>query len=318
MAQIGYTLSSEEFSAADLVRFARRAEESGFSFALISDHYHPWTKRQGHSPFVWSVLGGVAQATTRLRVGTGVTCPLVRTHPSIIAQAAATTATMLPGRFFLGLGTGENLNEHILGTHWPPLPVRQQMLIEAVEVLRTLWREGSHSYRGDYYTVENARIFDIPERPPPVMIAAAGAQSAEIAGRIGDGLISTMPEADLVRKFQASGGEDKPCFGQLTVCWAKSEPQARRIAHERWPVPAIPGKLKTELATPEEFELVAELVTEEALASKIVCGPDPEKYVEKIAEYVAAGFDHVYLHQVGPDQEGFFRFYESELLPRMH
>ncbi|MGN6732357.1 MAG: TIGR03557 family F420-dependent LLM class oxidoreductase, partial [Candidatus Binatia bacterium] len=176
--KIGYSLSSEESTAADLVRYAVRAEEAGFSFALISDHFHPWLTRQGQSPFVWTVIGAIAHATKRLAIGTGVTCPIVRIHPAIIAQAAATAALLMPGRFFLGLGTGENLNEHILGLYWPPSDIRRKMLQEAVMILRLLWRGGSQSYRGEYFTIERAQVFSLPEKPPPIMIAAAGGRAA--------------------------------------------------------------------------------------------------------------------------------------------
>lgn len=319
MIEIGYALSSEEMPPKDLVRYAKRAEELGFTFALISDHYHPWIKRQGQSPFVWSVIGAISEATERLQLGTGVTCPIMRIHPAIIAQAAATAAMMMPGRFFLGLGTGENLNEHILGQHWPPIEARQDMLKEAVSILRRLWRGGNQSFRGTYFTVENAQVFSLPERPPPIMIAASGSTSAELAGSIGDGLISTMANEKLVKKFRVSNdAEEKPCYGQMTVCWAKKEEEAAKIATEWWPVAAIPGKLMTELATPADFEAAAELVGEDAVASSIVCGPDSEKYLAEIKSFIDAGFDQVYIHQVGPDQEGFFRFYERELAPKLH
>jgi G6PDH family F420-dependent oxidoreductase len=317
VAQIGYSLSSEEISPSDLIRHAERAEAAGFSFALISDHYHPWIERQGQSPFVWSVIGGIAQVTRRLRLGTGVTCPILRMHPAIIAQAAATAALMMPDRFFLGLGTGESLNEHILGSYWPPIQVRQEMLKEAVEVLRLLWQGGKRSHRGEYYTVENAQLFSIPEKSPPIMIAAAGSDSARLAGEIGDGLITTVPNQEIVTEFRTAGGTEKPSYGQMTVCWAKTENEARKTALQWWPVSAVPGKLMSELATPAEFEAVAELVTEEMVASKVVCGPDPAKHLEKIKSYADAGFDYVYVHQVGPDQEGFFRFYEGEVLPKL-
>ncbi|MBI4524007.1 MAG: TIGR03557 family F420-dependent LLM class oxidoreductase [Deltaproteobacteria bacterium] len=317
MVKLGYALSSEEHAPHDLARYAHLAEQSGFSFALISDHYHPWIERQGHSPFVWSVIGAISQTTQRLALGTGVTCPTIRIHPAIIAQAAATAALMMPGRFFLGLGTGENLNEHILGTHWPPIDVRQEMLEEAIEILRLLWKGENRSHRGKYYTVENARIFSLPDKPPPILIAGSGPDSARLAGRIADGLISTIPEADLIKAFRTAGGINKPRYGQMTVCWAEKEDQARRTAREWWPTTAIPGKLMTELATPAEFEAAAEPVTEEAVAKSIVCGPDPSKHVEEINKYANAGFDHVYVHQVGPDQQGFFRFYERDVLPRL-
>jgi coenzyme F420-dependent glucose-6-phosphate dehydrogenase len=315
MIELGYSLSSEELSPKDLIRYSRRAEDAGFGFALISDHYHPWIKRQGHSPFVWSVIGAISAVTERLQLGTGVTCPIMRIHPAIIAQAAATAALMMPGRFFLGLGTGENLNEHILGRHWPPIDVRREMLKEAVQILRLLWRGGSHSYWGKYYTVENAQVFSLPDRPPPVMIAASGTRSGELAGSMGDGLISTTANERLVKTFRASdGGADKPCYGQMTVCWAEKEDKAKKIAMEWWPTGALPGKLMTELATPADFEAAVELLTEDAVASSIVCGSDPDKYMAAIKSFSDAGFDHVYIHQVGPDQEGFFRFCEREIL----
>jgi G6PDH family F420-dependent oxidoreductase len=315
--EIGYSLSSEESTAADLVRYAVRAEEAGFSFALISDHFHPWLTRQGQSPFVWTVIGAIAHATKRLAIGTGVTCPIVRIHPAIIAQAAATAALLMPGRFFLGLGTGENLNEHILGLYWPPSDIRRKMLQEAVMILRLLWRGGSQSYRGEYFTVERAQVFSLPEKPPPIMIAAAGGRAAELAGEIGDGLISTMPSDSLVRKFRISdGASEKPRYGQMTVCWAKTEAEAKKIAKDWWAVAAIPGELMSQLATPAEFEAVAELVDEEVVAAKMICGPDPERHLEEIESYRKAGFDHVYIHQVGPDQNGFFEFYQREILPK--
>lgn len=315
--EIGYSLSSEESTAADLVRYAVRAEEAGFSFALISDHFHPWLTRQGQSPFVWTVIGAIAHATKRLAIGTGVTCPIVRIHPAIIAQAAATAALLMPGRFFLGLGTGENLNEHILGLYWPPSDIRRKMLQEAVMILRLLWRGGSQSYRGEYFTVERAQVFSLPEKPPPIMIAAAGGRAAELAGEIGDGLISTLPSDSLVRKFRISdGASEKPRYGQMTVCWAKTEAEAKKIAKDWWAVAAIPGELMSQLATPAEFEAVAELVDEEAVAAKMICGPDPERHLEEIESYRKAGFDHVYIHQVGPDQNGFFEFYQREILPK--
>jgi coenzyme F420-dependent glucose-6-phosphate dehydrogenase len=316
--KLGYSLSSEEHAPKDLIRYAKMAEDTGFSFALISDHYHPWTKRQGHSPFVWNTLGAISQVTSRLVLGTGVTCPTMRIHPIIIAQAAATAAVMMPGRFFLGLGTGENLNEHILGKQWPSIEIRREMLEEAVKILRLLWRGGSQSYYGKHYTVEHAQVFDLPAEPPPIMIAAAGPTAAELAGSIGDGLISTVPEATIVKKFHASdSGVGKPCFGQMTVCWAETEQQAKKIAREWWPVAAVPGALMSELATPAQFEAAAKLVTEDAVASTVICGADPEKYLREIRSFSEAGFDHVYIHQVGPDQEGFFRFYRREIFPRL-
>ena len=238
MTEFGYALSSEEHSAPDLVANATAAEEAGFSFALISDHFHPWIDRQGQSPFVWSVLGGIAGATEKLEVGTGVTCPMIRIHPAIIAQAAATTASLMPGRFFLGLGSGENLNEHILGTAWPEWDVRAEMLEEAVEVIRRLWTGEVTSHRGRHYTVQNARIYSLPQELPPIYLAAGGKKSIRQAARIGDGLIATGPDAQLLRDFDEAGGSG-PRYGQVTLCWADTERKARQIAREWWPTAAI-------------------------------------------------------------------------------
>jgi coenzyme F420-dependent glucose-6-phosphate dehydrogenase len=314
MPEIGYALSSEEHPPNDLVRYGRLAEEAGFGHALISDHYHPWVDKQGHSPFVWSVIGGLSQATERLRVGTGVTCPTIRTHPAIIAQAAATSAVMLPGRFSLGLGTGENLNEHILGDRWPSGEVRLEMLEEAIAVIQLLWQGGYQSHRGRYYTVEEARIYTLPDEPPPILVAAGKPEAAELAGRC-DGLISTSPEAELVEAFESGGGKGKPRYGQVTVCWAEDEEQAKRTAHEWWPNAAIEGDLAQELPLPRHFEQAAEMATADDVAELVVCGPDAEAHLAMISEFAEAGFDHVYVHQVGPDQEGFLDFYAREVIP---
>jgi G6PDH family F420-dependent oxidoreductase len=317
MVEFGYALSSEEHTPNDLVRYAQRAEEVGFTFALISDHYHPWIDQQGQSPFVWSVIGAIAHATQRLHLGTGVTCPTIRIHPAIIAQAAATAAAMMPGRFFLGVGTGENLNEHILGDHWPPHDLRLAMLEEAIDVIRRLWQGGTQTYRGCYYTVENACIYTLPEALPAILVAASGPKAAEAAGRLSDGLISTAPEENIVKNFEAAGGNGKPRYGQLTVCWAQDEASARHTAYTYWPNAGLHGgELSQELPTPAHFAQATQTVREDDIADVIVCGPDPAKHIEKIQTFAKAGYDHVYVHQVGPDQEGFFRFYQQEVLPK--
>ena len=316
MTAVGYALSSEEHGAIDLVRHARRAEEAGFSFAVISDHYHPWIDRQGQSPFVWGVLGAIAQATETMKVGTGVTCPTVRIHPAIIAQASATAASLMPGRFFLGLGTGERLNEHVLGAPWPEWDVRAEMLDEAVGVIRELWEGDVTSHRGRYYTVENARIYSLPDVLPPIYLAAGGAKAAREAARLGDGLIGTGPDPELLKTFEAAGG-DGPRFGQVTVCWARSEAEARKTAREWWPTVAIHGEATQELPSPAHFEQLTASVTEEQVAEVVPCGPGPERHLAKIREYIDAGYDHVYIHQIGPDQAGFLKFAEGELLPAL-
>lgn len=317
MPEIGYALSSEEHGPRELVRNGAEAEEAGFDFLMVSDHYHPWTDRQGHSPFVWSVLGALAGATDRVRVGTGVTCPIGRIHPAVLAQAAATSAILLEGRFMFGVGTGENLNEHILGDRWPPIDERLDRLEEAIEVMRLLWEGGSQSHRGRHFTVQQARVYDLPDEPPPVLVAAKGDRATELAGRVGDGLIAVAPEADTVRGFERAGGEGKPRFGQVHVCWAQDEEAARRTAHQWWPNAAIGGELGVELPLPRHFEQASETVREEDVAETVACGPDPERHVEAIREYADAGFDHVWVHQIGPDQQGFLRFYRDQVLPKL-
>jgi coenzyme F420-dependent glucose-6-phosphate dehydrogenase len=315
--ELGYTLSCEEHRPNDLVRNARAAEEAGFAFATISDHFHPWTDKQGQSPFVWSVIGGIAQATQRLRLGTGVTCPLIRIHPAIVAQAAATSAVMMDGRFFLGVGTGEELNEHVTGARWPGPDARLQMLEEAIEVMRLLWEGGYQSHRGKHYTVERARLFTLPDEPVPVAVAASQPQAAQLAGRLGDALISVSPDEELVSEFEQAGGSGKPRYGQLHVCYAETEEQARRTALELWPNAAMGGALGQELAITSHYEAVAELVREEDVAESVVCGPNPERHLEQIRAFEQAGFDHVFVHQIGPDQDGFLRFYAEQVLPEL-
>ena len=316
MPEFGYALSSEEHAPSDLVRNARHAEEAGFTFALISDHYHPWVDEQGHSAFVWSVIGGISEATERLRLGTGVTCPTIRIHPAIIAHAAATCASMMPGRFFLGVGTGENLNEHILGDKWPVPDERLEMLEEAIEVIRQLWEGGYQTFRGDFYTVEQARLYTLPDEPPPIAVAAGKPLAADVAARSGDALISTAPKDDLVAGYREGGG-DGPVYGQITVCWAPSEDEGVETAHRIWPNAGLGGDLSQELALPLHFEQAAQTVTPEMIGESMPCGPDPDRYLDEVRAYADAGFDHIYFHQIGPDQQGFLRFWQEELRPRL-
>jgi G6PDH family F420-dependent oxidoreductase len=318
MTSIGYALSSEEHRPADLVRHTRLAEDAGFEFALISDHFHPWIDRQGQSPFVWSVLGGIASATEKIQIGTGVTCPMIRIHPAIIAQAAATTAAMMPGRFFLGVGTGENLNEHILGDKWPDWDVRARMLEESIAVMRELWKGEVTSFDGEFYTVENARLYTLPEETVPIMVAASGPRAATLAGKLGDGLIGTGPQAALVAAFdKGRRGKARPHFGQLTICWGPDEAKAEEMALELWPTAAIPGEAGQELPNPAHFEQLAEIVTKEMIAERVICGPDLDRTIGAIDKFIEAGFERVYIHQVGPDQEGFIETFGRDVLPRV-
>ena len=317
MVKLGYKLCSEEQSPEEMIDCVERAEEAGFSFAMISDHFHPWIDRQGQSSFAWTMLGAIAQVTERLTIGTAVTCPIIRIHPAIIAQAAATVACLLPGRFLLGLGSGENLNEHIFADHWPQTEVRQDMLEEAVDVIRQLWQGRQRSHYGAHYCVENARIYTLPETLPPIFIAASGAKSAELAGRCGDGLITTAPDPAVINNFHAAGGNGKDCYGEMTVCWGEDEKQALRTAFECWPNLGITGELSQQLPVPAHFEQAARMLREEDLAEDLVCGNDVQRFIERLRKYERAGFSHVFLHQIGPDQAGFFRFCERELIPEI-
>ncbi len=318
MIEIGYALTSELHSANQMVRFAQQAEEAGFSFAMISDHFHPFFNRHAESPFVWSVIGAIAHTTTRLRLGSGVTCPLIRYHPAIVAQAAATCETMMPGRFFLGLGTGANVNEHVLGDKWPPPAVRVDMLGEAVEIIRLLWQGKMTGFRGRYYTVEQARLYSLPDEPPQLIIAAGGSKMAQLAGRMGDGLVGLAPDKQLVDDYLAAAGrDDTPRYAQMAVCWAETEEEAKQTAYDWWPLGLMPGQLIPELLLPSHFDALANLFGPEDITRAVACGPNPDKHLARIQEFVDAGFTHIYIHQVGPDQAGFFEFYQRKILPNI-
>ncbi|MEA2363927.1 MAG: hypothetical protein QOD71_3072 [Thermoleophilaceae bacterium] len=313
--KIGYFLSSEENGPMELVAQARAAEQAGFHGLWISDHYHPWNDEQGQSPFVWAVIGALAEATERVPVTTAVTCPTVRIHPAVIAQAAATAATMLPGRFNLGVGSGEALNEQILGDDWPEADVRLEMLEEAIEVIRELWTGEVVSREGKHYRVRHARIYTLPERPPPVLVSAFGPKSVDLAGRVGDGYVTTMPDASLIERYRAAGG-DGPVQASTKVCYGSDEAEARRTAHRLWPNEVLPGELAQVLPTPEHFEQAASLVTEDMVAEAVPCGPDLDRHIESIQEYADAGVDELYIQQVGGGHEQFFEVYAREVLPR--
>jgi coenzyme F420-dependent glucose-6-phosphate dehydrogenase len=317
VTDFGYTLSSEEHPPSELVANAQRAEDAGFDFVSISDHFHPWIGAQGHSPFVWAVVGAIATTTERIGIGTGVTCPIIRTHPAIIAHAAATASLMSDGRFFLGVGTGEALNEHILGDRWPPPAVRRAMLEEAVAIIRNLFTGETVEHRGEFYEVDNARLFDPPQAPVPIIVSAFGPNAAEMAGRIGDGYWGNSPERDLIETFEGAGGSG-PRYAQLNLCWAESEEDARRTVHETWPNSAVPGQLSQDLPTWTHFEQASKPVTQAMATEKTPCGPDiRDELVDSVREYVSAGYDHLYFHQIGPDQEGFLSFWQDELRPAL-
>jgi len=310
--RIGYFLSCEEFGPAELLEQAVRAERAGFHGLWISDHFHPWNDTQGHSPFVWSVIGALS-SMTRLPVTTAVTCPTIRTHPAIIAQAAATSAVMLEGRFNLGVGTGEALNEHVLGTHWPEADVRLEMLEEAVEVIRKLWEDGQRSHRGRHYTVENARIYDLPDTPPPILVSGFGPKAIEVAARIGDGFVTTAPDADAIGGYREGGGTG-PVHAGVKVCFMDDADEARRTVHRIWPNEALPGELAQVLPTPAHFEQACELVTPDMLSTPV--GPDIDEHVAALQAFADAGVDELYVSQIGPEHDAFFERWAPAVLPR--
>jgi G6PDH family F420-dependent oxidoreductase len=315
MADLGVFLSSEEHGPRALLHQAQLAEQAGFGSVFISDHFHPWLDAQGQSPFVWGVIGAIS-ASTGHRVTTGVTCPTVRIHPAILAQAAATAQLQLEGRFVFGVGTGEALNEHILGDRWPSVDVRLAMLEEAVAVIRKMWEGGIVHHRGEFYTVDNARLYSVPDSPPPIAVSAFGEKATEVAARIGDGFVTTAADNGLLPSYRAHGGTGDS-IAILKVCWGEDEKQARKLAHELWPTECLPGQQSQELPMPAHFEQAASIVTEEMVADKVPCGPDPERHVQAIRSYLDAGFDQVYVNQIGTDWKGFLDFYQRELRLRL-
>ncbi|MER7983626.1 TIGR03557 family F420-dependent LLM class oxidoreductase [Streptomyces sp. NPDC095817] len=316
MTTYGYFLSSEEFTPAELIAQARAAEEAGFTALAISDHFHPWNDEQGQSPFVWSMIGALSQVTS-LPITTLVTCPTVRMHPAVNAQAAATAAVLTGGRFRFGLGTGEALNEHILGDPWPEASQRMDMLEEAVHVMRQLFTGEQTTHRGRHYTVENARLYTLPDQPPPLYVSGFGPRAAELAGRIGDGFVTMSPDVDLVSAFRQAGGGQKPVVGGLKVCWSQDQAQAVKTVHRLWPNEQLPGELPQILPTPAHFEQASTLVTEEMVADAVVCGNNEDAHLTAVKKFADTGFDEVYVNQIGSDHDGFFDFYRTRILPQL-
>ena len=312
--KIGYFLSSEEFSPVELVEQARMAEEAGFEALWISDHFHPWNDAQGQSGFVWGTIGALSQAVD-LPIGTAVTCPTVRMHPAVVAQAAATAAVQTGGRFTLGVGTGEALNEHIFGGAWPSVHVRRAVLEEAVQIMRALWGGKVVNHRGAHYTVDGARIYTLPDEPVPVYVSGFGPESARMAARIGDGYIGIRPDAELVGLYRSEGGRNRIAQGGFKVCWGADRDEAVKTAHTRWANELLPGELAQVLPRPRHFEQASTLITPEMVGDAIVCGADAEAHLAMLGEYADAGYDEIYVNQIGPDQRGFFDFYAGTVLP---
>ena len=313
---VGFTLSSEENSPSRLVELAKHAEAAGLDFVSISDHFHPWVTTQGHSPFVWATLGGIAASTDRIVVGTGVTCPTLRMHPAIVAHAAATAASMFKGRFYFGVGTGEALNEQVVGARWPSGEERMARLEEAIGIIRELWTGNAVTHDGQYFTVSDARLFTLPDDPPCILVAAGSPASAKLAAEQ-DGLISTTPDPEVFCAFEDAGGESKPRVGQVTVCWSPDEAEARATARRYWPTTVLDWDVLSNVPTPAMFEDITATATEEDVAKNILCGPSLEPILERIGEYADGGFDHIYVHQVGPLQDEFLGILGKEIAPEV-
>ncbi|EXG79022.1 LLM class F420-dependent oxidoreductase [Cryptosporangium arvum] len=319
MVNFGYTLMCEQAGPTALVSHARRAEETGFDFEVISDHYNPWLDAQGHAPNAWSVLGAVSQVTERVPLMTYVTCPTLRYHPAVIAQNAATTGLLSDGRFWLGLGAGENLNEHVVGRGWPPANIRHEMLSEAVDIIAALFTGEYVNYVGEHFRVDSAKLWDVPDSPPPIGIAVSGKQSAGLAAENADFLIAVEPVGDLIDQFEReSGKQGAPKVGQLPICFDADRSAAVTRAHEQFRWFGNGWKVNAELPGPAGFEGATQFVREEDVAESIPCGSDPAAVVEAARPYVEAGFTHLAFVQIGGEhQEGFLDWSEKELLPAL-
>jgi G6PDH family F420-dependent oxidoreductase len=313
VTRYGYFLSSEEYDPAELVRQARLAEQAGFEALWISDHFHPWLDEQGQSSFVWSVIGAISQVTS-LPITTAVTCPIMRIHPALVAQAAATSGLLTGGRFVLGVGSGEALNEHIVGQRWPSAAERLEMLEEAVGLMRDLFTGQQVNHHGQHFTAENARLYSVPSDPPPIYVSGFGKQSVLLAARIADGYMTVMPDADMVRLYRDSGGGSRPVQGGLKVCWGPDIERARKTMHRLWPNEEIPGESAQLLPLPRDFEQLSGLVTEDMVSAP--CGPDPQVHLAGLRQFADAGFDEVFVSQVGGATDAFFEFFAEKVLPR--
>ncbi|MEP6648365.1 MAG: TIGR03557 family F420-dependent LLM class oxidoreductase [Lapillicoccus sp.] len=313
----GYFLSCEEYSPAELLEQSRLAEEAGFDALWISDHYHPWTSQQGESPFVWAMIGAISQVCD-LPVTTAVTCPTIRIHPAVIAQAAATSALLLgDGKFCLGLGSGEALNEHVLGDVWPPADTRLEMLEEAVEVIRKLWTGEDVTHHGQHYSVENARIWSLPDTAPRISISGFGPKATDLAARIGDAYTTTTPDHELLKRFRSKAKDGATAQAGFKVAWADTEDEGWDHAYRIWPNAGLPGELSQVLPTVEHFEQASTLVTREQTAESVTAGRDPAQHAEAFAPFHEAGFEEIYVANMGPNYADMIRGYGREVLPRL-
>ena len=315
--QLGYTMMTEQAGPKELVRHVVGAEEAGFDFAVSSDHYFPWLDEMGHSPHAWTVLGAAAQATSRIPLMTYVTCPTFRYHPAVVAQKAATLQILADGRFTLGLGSGENLSEHIVGGGWPPADVRQEMLVEAIHIIRDLFDgEGYTNVRGEHFDVESAKLWDLPDVRVPIGVAAGGKQACAIAGELGDALIATEPKPELVEYFDAAGGTGKPRIAQMPISYDQDKSAAITRAHTLFRWFGLGWKVNAELPGPTAFEAASSFVREEDVESSIPCGDDVDAVIEAAREYADAGFTHLALVQIGGDQQApYLEWSRTTLMP---
>ena len=317
MARFGYTLMTEQSGPRELVRYAVAAEEVGFDFEVASDHYSPWLTEQGHAPYAWSVLGAVAQATSRVDLMTYVTCPIIRYRPAVVAQQAATLQLLSDGRFTLGLGSGENLNEHVIGEGWPPVAVRHEMLAEAVQIIRELLRgDGYTTFHGEYYDVDGGRIWDLPEGGVPIGLAVSGEKSVELAAEYADVLIATEPRPELTEQFEAAGGAGKKKVGQMPISYGTDKAAAVTRAHELFRWFGLGWKVNADLPGTAGFDAASQFVREEDVESSLPCGDDVDAVIEAAKEYADAGFTHLALVQIGGDQQApYLEWSEKTLMP---
>lgn len=318
MTAFGYTMMCEQSRPDQLIRDIQQAESAGFDFSVISDHYFPWLEEQGHAGYAWAILGAAAQATSRIPLMTYVTCPIIRYHPAIVAQKASTVQILSDGRFRLGLGAGENLNEHVVGKGWPAVGTRHEMLSEAVDIIAALL-DGEHvNYHGKHFEVDSAKLYDRHDKRVPMGIAVSGQESCDLAGKKADLMIATEPKPELGQMFDTAGGAGKPRAGQIAVSYDPDKDAAIKRAHEQFRWFGLGWKVNSDLPGPSSFEAATQFVTPEQVAQQLPCGNDVSEFVEKIKPFVEAGFTEIALVQIGAEQQGsFIRWAEKELLPAL-
>ncbi len=326
MGTLGYAAMFEQFHPTDLLKWSRQAEDAGFGAVMASDHFHPWTPSQGQAGFAWAWMGALGASTSRVRFGPGVTAPGYRYHPAILAQASATLAAMFPGRFWLGIGAGEALNEHIVGKYWPEAPTRLDLLAESVEVIRKLLTGKATKFHGQHVTLENARLYTLPPTPPPIYIATSGPVMSERTGRIADGIITVGAADEKIKNLMArfekgarEAGKDPatmPRIMQLHVSWAESHEAAVEQAVREWPNGGM-NFPKADIRNPEDFEAMAKLVRPEHYEGRVFMSPDLDEHAAHIQHFIDLGFGEVYVHNVGRNQQEFIEAYSRSVLPQL-